>query len=443
MVGQLRERRRRVLKAVGAAGLLGGLAGCEAPVTTETETTDSVPGCETSVVEPTVSGGQFTLYHGRQQTGTRLLQGTKTAFEERYESTVRIERAPYSPVEHLRTVIPEGEGPHLFTHGHTIAGEFVEDGFLSDQSQSLRVEECVYSDPAWDAVTYRERGTDDSVTIGLPFAGGCPALLYNQDLLDEMGVEPPGTYDEWLSIMAEYHDPQSGQYGLAHPLDAYFVSWAAQAYGTDIYDGEADELAIASDAVRRGLDILLDDLESYIPTDHTEPAPLSEEAQVAVFRDGNAPFLLSGPWVEADLEATDFEYGAQPIPTPSGATARPYSGVQVLFFADRMDTDTAAVAARQFAEWYTTSDERIRNLVTNTPFVPVKNDLAERTQLSATTRGFTRQFETSVPMPQNPKMGDVWLPFEQAIIEAVRTDSDVGPLLEDAAAEIRQSEQWG
>ena len=134
--------RRQILRAVGAAGLAGAFAGCEAPTSNQT-TTDWVLSCDTSVVEPTVSGGQFTLYHGRQQEGARLLEGTKSVFEQRYESTVRIERAPYSPLQHLRTVIPEGDGPHLFTHGHGIAGVFVDDGLLSNQGENLRVEECV------------------------------------------------------------------------------------------------------------------------------------------------------------------------------------------------------------------------------------------------------------------------------------------------------------
>ena len=437
-----RPHRRQVLKAVGAAGIAGAFAGCEAPTSNPTTTVDRVPDCETSVVEPTVSGGSFTLVHGRQQEGARLLEETKEVFQERYESTVRIERSPYSPVEHLRTVIPEGDGPHLFTHRHTIAGRFVEDGFLSEQGENLRVEECVYSDPAWDVVDYQGPEMDDPVTVGLPFAGECPALLYNRDILDELGVEPPETFAEWLSIMEEFHDPQQGQYGLAQPLNAYFASWAAHAYGGEIYDGEADELGITSDAVSRGLDILLDDLRPYIPSTHTDASPYTEEAQVAVFENATAPFLINGPWVEADLAAAEFEYGVQPIPTPPGATARPYSSVQVLFFADRMTTDSTAAAARQFAEWYTTSDDRIRELVTTTSFVPVKNGFTERDQLSTTARGFARQFETSDPVPQNPKMNDVWAPFETAVREAFETGADVGPLLEAAATEIRQTDRW-
>jgi hypothetical protein len=37
-------------------------------------------------------------------------------------------------------------------------------------------------------------------------------------------------------------------------------------------------------------------------------------------------------------------------------------------------------------------------------------------------------------------MNEVWLPFEQALLQAFRTGSDVGPLLADAAQAIR--EQW-
>ena len=115
--------------------------------------------------------------------------------------------------------------------------------------------------------------------------------------------------------------------------------------------------------------------------------------------------------------------------------------MQLLYFTDRKTTEISAVAARQFAEWYTTSGERMLELATNMASVPVKIGL-NRVQLSEATQGFAEQFETSYPASKNPKMNDVWAPFETAVLEAFETEADVGPLLDDAAAEIRQSDRW-
>jgi len=402
----------------------------ETTITTDQQLT-TIPwregGCDMGLVEPSDSSGQFTLMHGRQEGGTRFIQGTQVLFNH-HDSypTMNLERGPSRGyLNHLRESIPAGEGPHVFMYTHDIAGEFAQNGFLSDQRGNLRLDECAFTDIAWDASTY------DGQMVGLPFAGQCPALIYNREILDDMGVEPPTTFEEWLSIMQEFHDPQNGAYGLSHPINAYFVSWAAQAFGEEIYDGDADELGITSDAVIRGLNLILEDLKPYMPGDP------SEQAQMSVFHDGNSPFLVNGPWTITGLEEAGLDVGVMPIPVPDGGVARPYSGVELVFFARKMNDHGAdARAAREFAEWYCTHTERLLNLVRNVNDIPVKTGLA-REQMSETARGFAAQLETSYPIPQNPKMNSVWVPFETRMLEAFNFGDDPGPLMEEAAAEIR------
>jgi len=404
----------------------------ETPVETETtiETVEPIDDCGHEYpLEPTSSEGEFTLLHGRQESGTRLIQGTRVLFNQNdSHPTMNLERGPSSGyLDQLRTSIPAGEGPQIFQWNHDIAGEFVRSDLLSDQSSNLRVGECAFTDNAWNASNY------DGQTVGLPFAGECPALIYNKEILDDMGVEPPNTFDEWISIMEEYHDPQDGRYGLAHPLNAYFVSWAAQAYGADIYNGQADELGITSDEAIQGLNLILEDLKPFMPADP------SEQAQMSVFQNGDSPFLVNGPWTITDLEEAGLNVDAMPIPVPGDGVARPYSGVQLVFFSRKMnDYGADTRAAREFAEWYCTNVERIRNLARNASYVPVKTGLG-REQMSETTRGFAAQFETSYPMPQNPKMNSVWVPFETRVLNAFTYGNDPGPLMEEAAEEIRST----
>ena len=464
------KTRRRVLQAGGVA-IAGLLAGCgedssdgdldglfsdgtqttdraepfrpkqtETPIELETETppetattietVEPIDDCGHDYpLEPTSSEGAFTLFHDRQESGTRLLEGTRLLFNQGDDHpTMSLERAGDSYfLNQLRTSIPAGEGPHLFQWNHDIAGEFVRSEFLSDQEGNLRVGECAFADVAWDACRY------EGHTIGVPIAAECPALLYNKAILEEMGVEPPESFADWISIMEEYHDPYNGEYGLAHPVSAYFVSWAAQTFGEAIYDGDADELGITSDALIRGLNLILEDLKPYMPEDP------SEQVQRSIFEGGNSPFLVNGPWAIAGLEAAGLDVGVTPIPTPDGGVARPYSGVQLLYFARKMNDYTAGTqAARGFAEWYCTNVERLRGLATNTSMIPVKTGLG-REQLPETTRGFAAQFETSYPMPQNPKMSAVWVPFEQGVLDAFNSGNDPAPLMANAAEEIRNS----
>jgi arabinogalactan oligomer/maltooligosaccharide transport system substrate-binding protein len=311
---------------------------------------------------------------------------------------------------------------------HDIAGEFVNNEFLSNQGENLRVEECMFTPAAWDATSYSGN------RIALPFAAECPALIYNEDVLDEMGREPPETFEEWTSIMEEYNDPENGQYGLSHPLNAYFSSWATQAYGADIYNGEEDELGITSQDAIDGMNIILEDLKPYMPSDP------SEQAQMAVFEDGNSPFAINGPWAIAGLEDAGLNINVTRIPAPGDAESRPYSGIQMLFFSKKMNNGgNSARAAREFSEWYVTNIERAFNLINNSSYIPVQAGLSGSDALPEAVRGYAQQFETGYPMPQNPKMGDVWVPYETNLLDAFNSGNDPAPLMESAAEEIRNS----
>lgn len=422
------------MAGTSAAGMLAGCGGDASDVTDTTVRTETtipwqVDGCDTGLVEPSESSGQFTLLHGRQAGGTRLLQGTRTLFNQNDNfPTMNLQKGPSDGyLNQLRTSIPAGEGPHAFQWAHDIAGEFVQSEFLSDQSGNLRAEECMFTDAAWQATEY------DGQRIGLPFAAECPALIYNKDVLDEIGAEPPESFSDWTDIMEQYNDPDNGQYGLSHPLNAYFSSWATQAYGADIYNGQEDELGITSDEAIQGLNIILEDLKPYMPSDP------SEQAQMSVFESGDSPFLVNGPWAIAGLLDQDLNIGTTRIPAPDGAESRPYSGIQMYFYSKKMNNGgNSARAAREFTEWYCTNIERILNLINNSSYIPAIAGL-DRSLLPETVRGYAEQFETGYLMPQNPKMNAVWSPYETNMLDAFNSGNDPGPLMESAAEEIRNS----
>jgi maltose-binding protein MalE len=50
---------------------------------------------------------------------------------------------------------------------------------------------------------------------------------------------------------------------------------------------------------------------------------------------------------------------------------------------------------------------------------------------------FARQFEDAYPMPQNPKMDQVWNPFGDAVVQTFNGNGDLGENLAAAEAEIR------
>ncbi|QSG14946.1 extracellular solute-binding protein [Halapricum desulfuricans] len=406
----------------------------EEPTDPETETTatyvgDCPDGCDCSTVMPSTTNGSFTLWHNRTQAASQLFDGTKNMFNAMEGPTAKLQRIPSAFQDKLRQDIAAGQGPDAFQWAHDLMGEFVENDMLTDMSDQLRVGGCMFTDSAWDAVQY------DGGIYGLPVTMEAPALIYNRDALDDMGVEPPETIGEMKSIM----DDWDGDYGFAQPVDTYHVTWAGHMFGSAMYDGK--ELGLDDPAFAAGLRIILDELKPYMPTDGFYGA------QTAAFTDGAAPFIVTGPWeITGFIEDVDFNVGVTTIPDKTGhsefgdGTARPYMGVRMLYFTSMLDSPDGetATAARDFVEWYATSNERQLNLALNAGMVPAKSNLSGSDQLSPNVRGFSEQTEEAILMPQNPRFAAVWGPYSNVLTQAWDSGTDgLESDLQDAAEDIR------
>ena len=433
--------RRKLLKYMAGTSAAGLLAGCggggngngnggngngdDETVTTFTQTETEECGGYPNL-EPESSEGSVLYWHSRSEGEVNILENSRDAFNDQYDPSLSLSRIPSSNFQaKLQSAIPSGEGPHLFEWAHDVAGSYDESGFLADKSDSLRVQPCQYTDRAWNAAQYKDQ------TIGLPYAAETVTLIYNADVVDE----PPETLEEMKSIMDDYHDPGAGQYGLGFPINPYYVSGFAQAYGTDIYNGEEDSLGVASDDVLKGLNVVFQELLDYMPEDP------GAGAQNGIFTNGNAAFHINGPWQLATLNDAGLNYGLTTLPElPDGGTPRPYMGVRLIYFAKKAaEESTNGQAAREYAEWFTTNQRRILEHANEGGFIPVHETLAENEELPSNVQSYAQQVRQGYPMPANPKMNQVWGPFGDALTNAFNNPGQLESELESAAESIQQA----
>lgn len=429
--------RRTVIKSVGASGTIVALAGC-INVSENTETPDESGGNgngsdgngsdddQTDEDTPTPEPGVATFWHARSGEDKSYLESDLETFNDESHHSVKI--AKISDLEAKTTsAIPAGDGPHLFEWAHDWVGDYLERGFLADQSGELDVDlESTYTGAGVDAITF------DGGVYGLPYAAETVGLVYNKDMVDQ----PPETFEEMQGIMEDHHDPASNQYGLSYPIDAYFISAWAHAFGGYYYDAEKDELGLTKEETKRGLQLVIDELFPYSPDDH------GYDAQAAVFVDGNAPLAINGPWYIGSAADQGIDVGVAKLPTVEGSQPSPYTGVQMFYFAKKMADGSAADAdaARRFAEWYTTSEDVLLNNAQKSGFIPVHQEVAASDELGANTQGFAASIDTGRPMPAHPHMNQVWVPFQDGFIRALNGDQSLDDAMEQAASEIRS--EW-
>ncbi|WP_254767655.1 extracellular solute-binding protein [Salinilacihabitans rarus] len=425
--------RRTLVKYVAGASAAGAFAGCistEDPGSGDEDGGDGGDGGadeydrddEYEALEPEEGvDGEATLWHDLTESATALFDGNVDSFNSEYAPTIRAD-AVAEFVDATTTSIPAGEGPELFLWAHDLVGDYQQNGFLSDQSDEVRVDLDLFGEAA-DAAQF------DGGLYGLPYAAETVALIYNEDYVDE----PPETFEEMREIMEEYHDPENGVYGLSHNFDAYFYSAWAHCFGGYYFDDETGELGITNDETIEGLEFVRDELYPYMPQDW------EYETQAAIFVDGNAPFAINGPWFLGDVE--DFEASVAPFPTVDGNEPSPYTGIQLLYFAAAMDDDEdRAAAARSFAEWYATNTSIAAQMAAEQGYIPVHEafveDDEEADELPESVQGFTRAVEQGIPMPTDPRMQDVWEPIETEFEEVLQDNKTVEEAMGDAESQI-------
>lgn len=427
--------RRTVIKSIGASTTLTTLAGCLS-VDEDTDTpggddgngdtgsgTDDGDSTETDT--PTPQPGEALLWHGRTEADMEALKDDIATFEENTVHSVKQSKIA-DFVSKSTSAIPAGDGPQLFEWAHDLAGDYWERGFLADQSGDVEVDlESTYSGSAVSAARW------DGNLVGLPFAAETVGLVYNEDMVEE----PPSTLAEMKSIMDDHHDPSNNQYGLSYNIDPYFISAWPHTFGGYYYDAEQDSLGLTMDETLRGFRVVLEDLWPYSPDDP------GYDPQAAVFVDGNAPFAINGPWFMGSLGDSGINAGVTALPTVDGSQPNPYTGVQMVYFAKKMNDgiEANAAAARRWAEWYTTNEDVLLSNAEESGFIPVHQDVAESDELGANTRGFAASVDTGRPMPAHPKMQQVWGPVGDAFTKALNGSQVLADAMADAESTIREN----
>lgn len=392
--------------------LLQGMAGAS---------TLGIAGCMDVISGSSGPNDDATLWHARAE-------GPKAEFEENLEqyneeNDVEISGSHIADLESKVTSnIPAGDGPEAYQWAHDWVVKFNQRGDLSDQSDQVDVDLGQFTDAAANAVQ------TNGELVGLPVNAETVGLVYNKDMVDE----PPETIEEMQSIMDEHHDPDNNTYGLSYPVNGYFISAWAHAFGGYYYDQENDELGITNDETIEGFQFILDELIPYMPSDY------EYDPQAAAFADGNAPFAINGPWFLGSVTDNDYDVGAAPLPSPEGGEPKPFTGIKMWYFTARMDDDEErAEVARDFVEWYATSEEIATQRAEKQAAIPVLKSVANRDDLPENVRGYAAAVEQGQRMPNHPHMDKVWGPTENAFKSAINGEQELEPALENAAETIR------
>ncbi|ASJ10268.1 maltotriose-binding protein [Thermococcus sp. P6] len=393
--------------------------------TTETTTTQTT-STSTETSATTCGSGKVVIWHAMQPNELEVFQGLAEEYmAECPDVEIVFEQKP-NLEDALKAAIPAGKGPDLFIWAHDWIGKFAEAGLLEPIDDYVTDDVLnQFAPAAQEAIQYKGH------FYAMPFAAETVALIYNKDMVNE----PPKTFDEMKAIMEKYTDPDNEKYGIAYPINAYFISAWAQVFGGYYFDDKTEQPGLDDPKTVEGFKFFFSSIWPYM-------APTGDyNTQQSVFLEKRAPMMVNGPWSIADVKKAGINFGVTPLPpvTKDGKEywPRPYGGVKDIYFVKGIQNKEAAWG---FVKWLTTSPEAIKELSLKLGYIPVLKPVLDdpEIQKDPVIYGFGQAVQHMYLMPKSPKMSAVWGGVDGAINDILKdpANADIEAILQNHQQEI-------
>jgi arabinogalactan oligomer/maltooligosaccharide transport system permease protein len=281
----------------------------------------------------------------------------------------------------LTSAIPGGHGPDLFIFAHERLGGWAREGFVAPSD---------WSGP------FREALTVDGRVYGYPLAVKSVALFYNRALIQR----PPDDLAE-LARMARAAT-RGGVYGLAYPVtDFYYHQAFLSGFGGAVFQEPGHRPLLDTPEAARALSFV----RGLAVDDAVIPEEPTSVLVTALFNQGRAAMVISGPWFIGEVHGID--YGVAPLPHPM----RPFLSVEAALVSGRARETRGAQA---FAKWLLSSEA-----------AAVRSSVGGQVAATGAAQGdpllavFREAAQRALPMDSSPQMQAVWEPEKRALASAL------------------------
>lgn len=324
-------------------------------------------------------------------------------------------------------------GPDIVVGAHDWIGNMVQNGAI-DPLQITAEDLSGYGDVAVEATTY------DDQLYGLPYGIEALALYRNTDVVPD----EPATLDDAFAAGLAAKEAGTVESAFNLPVgelgDAYHMQPLYTSMGGVIFDRDAEgnydpaTLGVGGPGSIAAAQKIYELGEAGSGVLNRS---VTGDNSIALFADGKAAFLLSGPWALADVKASGINYEIQPVPGFAGQQpARPFAGVQAFFVASNGQNKSFA---QEFIQSGMNNEEAMTKMYEGAGLPPAMT--AVRDAVSADNPEvdiFATAAEAGDPMPAIPAMSSVFEPLGKAYSAIVggadptKTMTDTGTTIKEA-----------
>ncbi|WP_454859385.1 sugar ABC transporter substrate-binding protein [Promicromonospora soli] len=336
-----RAMRRPLVAATGAVLLAATTAACASGSGGETEGDGTL---------------SVWIMQGTNPDAKEFFDDVSAAFEEQTGATLDVEFVEWGDAhDRFVTSIAGGTTPDVAETGTTWTPEFADAGALAPLDEY--VDGAGVTEDLVEGLV--EAGTYDEQLYGMPWYAGVRSLVYNTEMFEQAGVEPPTTWAELEEVAAGLKEEYPDKIAVAVPGDAEFTvyPWVWGAGGeVATLDGETWTSGLDSPESQEGIEFW-----TGLATEggySSEGATTWRETDVLdAFAAGDVGMAVMGSWtpgaiVDANKDM-EGKFAAVPIPGKDGGIAPSVlGGSHLSMFETAEDKDLAF----EFIEMMTTGE---------------------------------------------------------------------------------------
>ncbi|GGJ53634.1 sugar ABC transporter substrate-binding protein [Deinococcus roseus] len=291
--------------------------------------------------------------------------------------------------------IPAGQGPDMFLGVH--------DGIGINSSSNLvlpvdsYIKKSDYLASTIDAVSFKGK------LWGFPQSYETTTLIYNPKLVKT----PPRTVEQLISTAKKFTKDSS--YGFIYDIANFYYSYA--------WLSAVSEKPLFSDTGEFQVGVneftgLLNQLKTF-QTSGIMPKEPSHDQAMALFKQGKAAMVITGPWGIAGFENDGVPFEMAPLPKVNGKSPKAFMGVKLYYISSQSKN---AKASADFLKFLTSAGSEAY-WATETGMLPA-NKLSYNNadvKKNKTVLGFSKQAKNAIPMGKAAEFGQIWDPAKEAV----------------------------
>lgn len=426
--------RKTIRTALAPAALALALTACGGgggSTPSATEPTSPAEPSESSTEAPTRADADLVIW-----TDALKIDAVKTVadtFAEQNGITVEVQAVSSDLQTNFVTANAAGNGPDVVVGAHDWIGNLVANGAIEPLQLTPDQLEG-YAEKAVQATTY------EGQLYGVPYGIEALALYRNTEVVPE----EPANLTEAVEAGERAVKDGAVESALNLPVgengDAYHMQPVLTSMGGYLFDYDA---ATGYDATDLGIgepgSIAAAERIAQLADRKVLRTSISGDNSIALFTEGKAAFLISGPWALGDVRASGIDYAVQTIPGFAGEDqAEPFMGAQAFMVASGAQN---AAFAQEFVTVGVNNEEAMQALYEGATLPPAMTAVQEGLE-DEDIALFAEAAERGAPMPAIPEMAAVWEPLGKAYA-AIVGGADPQKAMTDAGRTIRSAIEGG